>query len=298
MTGETRAAVIINPTAGASARAADPRARAAVVARAAERAGVSAEVLVTERAGHASDLARAASASGVSVVVAWGGDGTVNEVASALAFSETPIGIVPAGSGNGLARELKLPMKASEALGIAFQGHEASIDAGELDGRLFFNVAGVGLDAEVAHRFATPGHRRGWLGYVTATCQELRGFVPLDLTVESNGHSHQVRPLLLAIANIRQYGNGAVIAPRARPDDGELDVVAIANRSLWAIALGAPALFLGRINGLPGVTTWRASECVLSAPGPIRFHVDGEPGVASRELRARVRPGAIRVRRP
>ena len=298
MTGEIWAAVIINPTAGAGAGTGDTRARSAIVARAAERAGVTAEVFVTERAGHARELALAASGRGAAVVVAWGGDGTVNEVASALTFSTTPLGIVPAGSGNGFARELKVPMDAFEALGIAFRGQEVFLDAGELDGRLFFNVAGVGLDAEIAHRFAARGHRRGLLGYVAATCQELRGFVPPELTIVSNGHRTQARPLLVAIANTRQYGNGAVVAPGARPDDGQLDVVVIADRSLWRLVVGVPALFRDRVDRLPGVTMWQATECALSAPGPIRYHVDGEPGVAPNELRARVHPGALRVRRP
>jgi diacylglycerol kinase family enzyme len=110
---------------------------------------------VTERPGHAHQLARAALARGISTIVAWGGDGTMNEIASALAYTDAALALVPSGSGNGLARELGVPFDASAALDIAFNGRLRTIDAGEIEERLFFNVAGIGLDARVAHRFAS-----------------------------------------------------------------------------------------------------------------------------------------------
>src|SRR5581483_6976971 len=150
-------AIIINPiSGGARPNAAQRRARAAIDA--VERHGDRPEVFVTERPGHARELARAALARGVRLVIAWGGDGTINEVASALVFGEIPLGIVPAGSGNGLARELGVQTRPERAIASALASAPRPIDVGEVSGRFFVNIAGVGFDAEVAARFNHPGN--------------------------------------------------------------------------------------------------------------------------------------------
>src|SRR5262249_12514262 len=159
-------------------------------------------VFVTEHPGHARDLTAAACTRGVDLVVAWGGDGTVNEVASALAFGETPLAVVPSGSGNGLARELGVPLDARQAFVAALSGRNRCIDAGELDGRLFFNVAGVGLDAQVARRFADLGReRRGFIRYAQLTLHEVFAYKPAEYTITTDGGTHRERVLMIAIAN-------------------------------------------------------------------------------------------------
>ena len=293
-----RAAVIINPVSGARGRRDEARLRAAQAAVMAERAGVDAEVFVTERAGHARDLARAASARGASLVVAWGGDGTVNEVGSALAFGRVSLAIVPGGSGNGLARELGVPLDAAGALAVAFGGRDRPIDAGELDGRLFFNVAGVGLDAEVAHRFARGNGRRGLRRYVTATGAALLAYRPPRVVVVAGGTARSIRPLVVAIANSRQYGNGALIAPAARLDDGRLDLVVVEARAPWKTAWALPSLFTGRIAEAPGVDVMAVEALELRGEGPLLYHIDGEPFTGGPHLPGRVRPGALQVRVP
>src|SRR5262245_57694752 len=152
--------VIINPVSGTGARAGEARRRADLALARLSAHGLSPDVQITEAPGHARALAQAARDAGAAVVIAWGGDGTVNEVASALVGSSTALGVVPGGSGNGLARELNLPLAASAALEVALGGSERVIDAGEIDGRVFVNVAGIGLDARIAHRFAAWGNRR------------------------------------------------------------------------------------------------------------------------------------------
>ncbi len=257
----------------------------------------SAEVFVTERQGHARDLTHAALGRGASVVVAWGGDGTINEVASALAFRDASLAIVPSGSGNGLARELGIPFDAGAALDVAFGTRERTMDAGELDGRLFFNIAGCGLDARIARRFAElNGARRGVARYFEITARELTGFEPDEYTIVTDGVARRVRPLIVAFANARQYGNGAMIAPSARIDDGQLDMVVVGHRAPWKVLLQVPRLFLGQIGRVSDVTTTRATEVELISWQPILCHVDGEPLLGGGSVKVRVRPHALKVR--
>jgi diacylglycerol kinase (ATP) len=297
VTAAPRLVVIINPISGTGRRPRVAQERAALAAGLLETYGVEGTVRLTEGPGHAADLAREARTRGAAVVVAWGGDGTVNEVGSVLAFGETSLAIVPAGSGNGLARELGIPCNPTAAIGIALTGYERTIDAGEFDGRLFFNVAGVGLDARVARRFAAGGlARRGLLRYVAATARELFAFVPEEYIVVADGERASVRVFLVAVANAQQYGSGACIAPHARIDDGRLDVVCVGYRSPLAALLPLPRLFTGTLDRVPGVSMRAARFVELQAPGPVPYHVDGEPHAGGPVLMARARPAALRVR--
>lgn len=256
-------------------------------------------VFVTEREGHARELAASAVRQGADTVVAWGGDGTVNEVASALAFTATRLAIVPTGSGNGLARGLGLPTEPRRALDVACGSHERTIDVGEADGRLFVNVAGVGLDAEIAHQFATLGRtRRGLLRYAEVTVRQLARYRARRYLLAFDGRSIDTRPLMVAIANGRQYGNGAVIAADAQLDDGRLDLVVVEERPALTALLQVPKLFTGQAAGLPGVEMHRVAEVVITSDAPIRYHVDGEPRTGGVSIRAAVHPQALRVAVP
>lgn len=291
------AAVIINPIAGAGRRPDVGRQRAEF-ARAFLRArGIAGGVFITERPGHARELAAAALERGVSVSIAWGGDGTINEVASALAFTSASLGIVASGSGNGLSRELGIPFDAQAALAIALGGRERVIDAGEIDGRLFFNLAGVGLDARIAHHFAATGLvRRGFRRYLEIAAAEIFARRPLEYEITVDGQVRRSHVLLVAIANGRQYGNGALIAPSARIDDGLLDVVVVDDRSPWAVIRHIPKLFRGRLADVPGVTMTPATLVCITGPPPLVYHVDGEPYEGGSSLSARIRPAALKVR--
>ena len=256
-------------------------------------------VFITERPGHARELALAATARGIATIVAWGGDGTMNEIGSAIAFTDTALALVPSGSGNGLARELRIPFEASAALELAFIGAERTIDAGEIDQRLFFNVAGVGLDARVAHRFAADGlQKRGFSRYMALTMRELASYQPDRLAITTGASTLQTSSLLVAIANGRQYGNGAVIAPRARLDDGLLDLVIVSTRSLVRACLELPFVFVGAIDWLAGVKVQRTDAVQIAATYPLVYHVDGEPIAGKLTISARARPRALKVKVP
>jgi len=294
-----RIAIIINPISGSGGRPDVARQRAERAAAMLDARQVEGRVVVTERAGHARELTQAMVAQGVDTVAAWGGDGTVNEVASALAFTSTALAIVPSGSGNGLARELGVPLNGERALQVALDGDDRTIDAGELDGHLFFNVAGLGLDARVAHRFSAGGTgRRGFSRYLEITCQELFSYRPTEHLIVADAVSIRSRALLIAIANSRQYGNGALIAPEARIDDGLLDIVVIDHRSPFMALLQVPRVFLGQVGSVKGVTMRAAKAIEITSDGPTFFHVDGEPKVGSATVAARVHPAALRVKVP
>jgi YegS/Rv2252/BmrU family lipid kinase len=294
-----RVAVIINPISGTGDRPAVAHQRRQLAEDVLRARQVDGCVRLTEYAGHAPRLVEAAVAEGVSLIVAWGGDGTINEVASALTFTDITLGIIPSGSGNGLARELRIPFDPASAFAVAFDGRDIVIDAGELDGHLFFNIAGLGLDARVAHEFATNGLvRRGFRRYVTIAVRELFAFTPDEHTILIDGRVIRTTALLIALANGRQYGNGARIAPHARIDDGRLDVVIVEHRSPVSALLQAPMLFAGRVAALPGVTMTTATDVEITSARSVVYHVDGEPFVGGASLKARAVPRALRVRVP
>jgi YegS/Rv2252/BmrU family lipid kinase len=255
-------------------------------------------VRVTEGPGHALELAREAVAARVALVCAWGGDGTVNEVARAVAGTGTALGIVPAGSGNGLARELGLPREPAAALGVALGRRERVIDVGDAEGHLFVNLAGIGLDAVVAARFNARGGRRGLGPYVWMGAQELLRYRARPYTIRFGDEVWREEALAVICANARQYGGGAIVAPTARPDDGQLDVVVVAPRPPLLALRDSLHLFRGTLDRAPGVRTRRTPAVEIAAREPILFHVDGEAVAAGPAITVRVRPAVLRVRVP
>ena len=272
-----------------------PRAKAQAALAVVAAHGDHPEVFVTEGVGHARELAKTAVRRGMRLVLAWGGDGTMNEVASALVFDDVPLGIIPAGSGNGLARELGIARRPEQAIADALAAEARPIDVGELEGRYFVNIAGIGFDAHIAAQFAA-ATRRGFVGYAGITARALTGYVPLEYRISSRGATQTVRAVLVTIANSAQFGNGALIAPGARVDDGELDLVVFEERSRFKTVCALPRLFNGTVGQVRGCHISRVREVTVEADQPLTFHVDGEPVPAGgTRLRARIHPGALMV---
>lgn len=293
------ATVIVNPVSGRRAGAQRASFRREVIDRVARRAGVSATMVVTEGRGHATTLARAAAEAGVAVVVAWGGDGTVNEVAAGLAGTTSAMSIVPAGSGNGLARTLGMPWSPESALAVAFTRETTVVDLGELNGRIFVNVAGIGFDAAVARVFNA--ERTGGWGlprYIAIALREARHYEPQTYRIAADGVPFDARAYVVAVANSAQYGNGARIAPRARMDDGQLDMVIVGVAPVWRMVLEARRLFDGSVADVPQVQTRTVREAEVTCQVPMALHVDGEPLEAATQAVVRIRPGALNVVRP
>lgn len=182
------------------------------------------EIVLTEYAGHAAELAKKAAEEGVDIVVAVGGDGTVNEVARSLVHSNSALGIIPRGSGNGLARHLQIPMDVKKALKIINQASIQCLDYGKINGHPFFCTCGVGFDAFVSLKFAESG-KRGPLSYVENTLREGLRYQPDTYTIETENGVTKHKAFLVACANASQYGNNVYIAPNASMSDGLMDII-------------------------------------------------------------------------
>jgi diacylglycerol kinase (ATP) len=285
--------IIINPISGGRrSRAVGDRVELA--RRVAAEHGEPIDLHVTEQRGHARMLAETARAQGARVVVAWGGDGTINEVASALAGGDVPLAIVPAGSGNGLARELGIDWHPAAALASAFRATPRPIDVGEIGGRLFVNLAGIGFDAHVAASFDS-NRRRGLSAYVWLTGRALLNYAPGTYAIGGSDFRVDVQALLVTIANSPQFGNGVRIAPDARLDDGVLDLVIVEERSRFETVCHLPRFFRGALEGIPVWSSRKITDATIESSEPMRLHVDGEPCDGGTRLDVRVRPGALKI---
>jgi diacylglycerol kinase (ATP) len=257
---------------------------------------LEAELHLTEGPGHATVLAREAMRAGCRRVVAVGGDGTVNEVAQALRHTPGVLGIVPTGSGNGLARHLRLPGPAAAALALATAAdpHIADLDTGAVNGRPFFNAMGLGLDAEISRRFNRLT-RRGLPAYIRTALGAFLSSRTEPCVIAAGGHSEALEVLLIAIANSDQYGNGARIAPGARADDGQLDLIAVGRVGPIGGSILAARLFLGSFDHGRQVRRLKGPHFRIerAAPGPI--HTDGEVHPADAHLEIVVHPRSLRV---
>ena len=289
---------IINPISGGVSPDA-ARARAELASAIVDGRGDPAEVFVTERQGHARELTKAAVARGARLVMAWGGDGTINEVASALAFGEVPLGIVPAGSGNGLARQLSIGAEPAAAIRRAIGAEPRRIDVGELEDRLFVNVAGIGFDAHVAWKFNDAARRRrGLVTYASIAGRALMNYEPATYTIRTgleNERCAPVRAVLITVANSPEFGNGAIIAPGAKIDDGELDLVVIEEHSRLNTIVQLPRLFRGTVDRARGCSIRRITRASIESDRAMQYHVDGEPALGGTTLRVRVHPAALYV---
>jgi len=290
---------IVNPLSGAGANPDAAGRRVAFLERRFSAAGVSGRVHLTERGGHARELARSAIDAGASLVIAWGGDGTINEVASTLAGSQLPLGIIPAGSGNGFANELRLPSEPGLAFETALHGRDRRIDGGEFDGRLFFNIAGTGIDAAVAEQFNRRAMGRRGLGpYVQIALREALRYRGLRYRVVLDGEELVTNALLIAFANGREYGNRIRLAPGAKLDDGTLEAIVVEDRSPLARLWSCRHLAFGTIERAPGILVRGITTATIETEGDVVYHLDGEMGRAAGRVAVRVLPSALTVRVP
>lgn len=284
---------ILNPVSGRHARNARllPLLRDFIKAQ-----SLDAELHTTEGPGHATVLARDGVQANCQRIVAIGGDGTMNEVAQALIDAPAALALVPCGSGNGLALHLGLPLAPLAALQLAAHdvGRTTAIDTGSVNGRPFFNAMGFGLDADISQRFNRLT-TRGLPSYARTAWSAFRQRRSETCRITLGGHTETTEILLLAIANSDQYGNRAFIAPGARVDDGQLDLIAIRPIGLMgAAALGA-RLFLGNLDHSSHIRRLRGSRFLIERPAPGIVHTDGETHATGQRLEVRVHPRSLRL---
>ena len=208
---------IINPISGVGSKRKIPK----MIEGICSKKNCSLNISFTEYAGHASELTRQAIEEGAEYILAVGGDGTVNEIARAMIHSNAILGIIPKGSGNGLARELHIPMDVKRAIDLIAKGHVTTIDCCRANGQVFFCTCGVGFDAAVSQKFANE-KRRGSLTYIKNTIEEYLSYKPEPYELVVDNQTIKEKAFLVACANASQYGNNAFIAPHANIQDGRI----------------------------------------------------------------------------
>lgn len=234
------------------------------------------QVLYTQHAGHASELTRNAVAENVHIVVAVGGDGTVNEVARSLIHSNTALGIVPCGSGNGLARHLQIPLEPHKAIKLINKDCIERLDYGIINQQPFFCTCGVGFDAFISQKFAESG-KRGLITYIENTLKEWLKYKPETYLIEDEEGTYHYKAILIACANASQYGNNAYIAPQASMSDGLMDITVMEPFNAVEAPQIAIQLFNKRIEHNSHIKTFRSRRIKIIRENEGAAHCDGDP---------------------
>lgn len=235
------------------------------------------KISVTEYAGHAHVLTGELVKKGYKKIVAVGGDGTVNEIASAIVNLDASLGIIPTGSGNGLAYHLGIPKRMNKAFEILNKGNTVKIDAGKLNENWFFCTCGVGFDARIGHKFAK-NTKRGFLPYAKEVIKEFRQYRSKKYKFFIDGEKFVRRAFLITVANAGQYGNNAYIAPGAKIDDGLFDICILKPFPVWKVFSLAVKLFRQSIDRSDYLETLKGKHIRFKKPKKkYLFHFDGEP---------------------
>lgn len=286
--------VIINPTAG-NGRAL--KAREKVEAELHKR-GLSFRTVMTERPGHATELARRiASEESEPRVVVVGGDGSFNEVANGLLGTRTVMYFVSCGTGNDYVKVLNLPKNPIEALALQLDSAIRSVDIGMINERLFLNVSGTGFDIEVLRQMRFFGTRfKGLLPYILGLISAIRLYKPVEARIIVNGRTFTQKLTIFEVANGRYFGGGMMVSPLSDPADGLFDIVYVDAVSRSQIVRLLPMFVTGKFLSLPIAHHLRAEEVVIESPG-MTIELDGEL-IAVERAHYRIVPGGLRVAYP
>ncbi|EJF09881.1 diacylglycerol kinase family protein [Pontibacter sp. BAB1700] len=281
---------IINPTSGPSSKV-DVAARIKLHL---DHEKFDHDIVYTDYAGHAPELARQAAEQGCEVVVAVGGDGTVNEVAQGILHTETALGIIPRGSGNGLARHLQVPLTVDAAIRYLNHGHRSKIDSGTINGRPFFTTAGIGFDAYISSVFAG-SKKRGLRTYVELILKEMRNYRHLPVKAVINGKTIETELFVMAFANAAQYGNNAYIAPMADIRDGMLDVCLVRKLDMFKALQLSYAMLANKPASADSAEYFKTEGVTVQTDHEMMHHADGEYLGKAKEFEVRMVPQSLHV---
>lgn len=255
------------------------------------------DIEFTEKPGHAIEISRHYAVSGADIVVAVGGDGSVNEVAQSLVGTEVALGIIPAGSGNGLAHFLKIPLNHKKAIELINNGKIDKIDTGSINGHFFVSIAGIGFDGLVARKFSEENFR-GFMAYIKVVAEVYPRYKPKKYTLYLKGQTIKTRALFIAFANSDQFGFQAAIAPDAKIDDGLLDITIMEKPSLIEIPLLAGLLYWRKIDKSKFIHIYKASEVIVKTRKSRWANIDGEPKKLDKKLEVKVHPRSLNLLMP
>lgn len=290
MAGKRKILAVINPISGTSNKEFMPE----TIARCIDPDKFDVVVRFTQHASHATLLTEEAIKEGFYGVIAVGGDGTINEVAAALRDSSTALGIIPCGSGNGLARHLGIPMNVEKALEIINLDNIEALDYCTANDRPFFCTCGVGFDAHVSQKFAE-AKKRGPLSYIQKTLVEYLKYRCKTYSIEMNDRVVTEKAFVIACGNASQYGNNAFITPRASMHDGLIDVTVIHPFTPLDTAVLGVLLFTRHIDQDTNINTFRTSELTIHLPKPDVMHIDGEPIMMDADIHIKCHKAGIKI---
>lgn len=285
-----RIVFIMNPISGTASKAAVPQ----LIENRLDQSLFEYEIRLTEHAGHATTIAQQSAEEGVDLVVAVGGDGTVNEVGRALIETQTAMAILPCGSGNGLARHLMLPMDLGKAISLINRFEIHDLDYGTINGMPFFCTCGMGFDAFISMKFAEAG-KRGLITYVENVLKEGLKYKPETYELEDETGTKHYKAFLISAANASQYGNNAYIAPQASMSDGLLDVIIMEPFDV----LEAPQISLDMFNKTldknSKIKTFKAKRIHVHRKEPGWIHYDGDPVMTDADIDILLHSKGIKV---
>ena len=287
-------AFIINPISGSKELQRDKRKLPKLIMQTLDSRQWLPNIAFTEYAGHAIEMSRQYARMGFDAVVAVGGDGTVNEVAQGLTNSQTALGIIPMGSGNGFARHLNIPMRAVKAIEMLNHSEPISVDYGLANGKLFVSTCGTGFDAVIADHFAG-SNKRGLKTYLQNILKDAFTYQPQTYHLVGDGLDVTHKAFLITFANANQWGNNALIAPKASVQDGLMDIMMMSSHALLASASLALRLFAGSIDDSYFMDTIRASEVTLERESAAPFHIDGDPVEMDKDIHIRIVSDGLKV---
>ena len=287
-------AFIINPISGGRETQAAKRKLPKLIMQTLDAEQWLPNIVFTERAGHAAELSRQFARMGFDAVVAVGGDGTVNEVAQGLRDTQTALGIVPMGSGNGFARHLNIPIRPNKAIEMINHSEPISVDYGLANGHLFVSTCGTGFDALVADHFAGSS-KRGFTTYLQNVLKEAFSYQPQTYHIVGDGLDVTHKAFLITFANANQWGYEAIIAPKASVQDGKMDIMLMSSHALLGSASLALRLFTGSIDDSHFMDTLRAKEVTLERESVAPFHLDGDPIEMEKDIHIKMVEDGLRV---
>jgi diacylglycerol kinase (ATP) len=248
----------------------------------------------TTHQGHATELSKTAVEKEIDIIVAVGGDGTVNEVGQTLIGSSTVLGIIPTGSGNGLARHLKIPLNFTKAINVINKCNVRKIDTATVNDKVFLSVAGVGYDAFVARKFSKAA-KRGFISYFRIVTAEYPKYTPKKYELEIDGKKITRRAMLVTFANSNQFGNNASIDPKACIDDGYIDVCIVRRIPLLLIPFYVPFLFTKTFHKTHYIEIIKAKEVRIVRKKGKTIHFDGDPFKMSKILDMKINPLSLNI---
>lgn len=262
-----------------------------------DRSKFNANYSFTEYIGHASEIAEEAASKNFDIIVAVGGDGTINEIGTKVMQQNKILGILPFGSGNGLSRFLKIPMNTTKAIKVINDCKVRVIDTARFNDKCFFNMAGMGFDAHISSVFA--GNKsRGLSGYLKLGFKEMLNYKPQTYHIYIDGKEYIRKAFVVSVANSSQYGNNAHIAPNASITDGLLDVCIIKEFPIYKIPVLAYHMLNGSADHSNMVEIIQGKEICIHRIANDAIHIDGEPFFMGKEINVSIAPLSLNIITP